>query len=133
VARRPESRGQTAGATILVIDDDAVVRNLLGSVLHGQGYEVLLAENGERGVEIFEQCAKRISLVLLDCEMPGMNGDQVFDRLAAMRPDVKVIVSSGKSVADLIALFTGRKVAEFLSKPFTPRTLSETVRAALTA
>lgn len=118
---------------ILVIDDDPTVRRMLEVTLRGCGYGVQLAEDGPHGIELFSREREHISLVLLDCEMPGMNGDQVFDRLRAIDPEVKVVVSSGRALREITQMFTGRAVAKFLPKPFTPRKLDETIRSVLAA
>lgn len=129
---KPVKKTGRTGA-ILVIDDDARIRNMLEIMLRGAGYDVLSAEDGPQGIEVFREHANELSLVLLDCELPGMNGDAVFDYLAAIRADVKVVVSSGRSLPDLMRLFTGRGVAEFLPKPFTSEKLNDTIRSALAA
>jgi DNA-binding NtrC family response regulator len=126
-------RAETRTDAILVVDDDPGIRVLLDMLLRADGYDVLLAENGVQAVDVFRQHERGIALVMLDWQIPGMNGGEVLDRLAAMRPDVRVIVCSGDSRSELIYLFrfTGRKVADFLAKRFTSKALAGTVRSVL--
>ena len=118
------------GPAILVIDDDDGIRSLLQGILQADGYDVLLAEDGPRAIEVFRNHG-RVALLVLDWKMPGMNGDEVFDAVSAIRPDVKVIVSSGHSFQEIVRVFAGRKVARFLPKPFTSQTLTDTIRSVL--
>ncbi|WP_246399447.1 PAS domain S-box protein [Geomonas silvestris] len=87
--------------TILVVEDDAMVRNMVDSVLRSYGYSVVLAENGEEALSIFETRWQEISLALLDVVMPGMNGRQVCEALRALAPQLKVLFLTGYT-ADVI-------------------------------
>ncbi|GFO69888.1 hypothetical protein GMLC_34670 [Geomonas limicola] len=87
--------------TILVVEDDPMVRNMVDSVLQSYGYTVVLAENGEAAIKIFENSWQDISLALLDVVMPGMNGRQVCEALRALKPQLKVLFLTGYT-ADVI-------------------------------
>lgn len=80
---------------ILVIDDEAFLRKVISDLLSSLGYEVLLAEGGKKGIEIYSFEKDTINLVLLDMVMPEMNGKETFLKLKEINPDVKVIFSSG--------------------------------------
>ena len=79
--------------TILVIDDDQSIRSLVEQVLCEYGYNLLLAENGSKGLEIFRQT--QIDMVLLDLSMPGMQGGEVLAELKALSTQIKVILFTG--------------------------------------
>ena len=84
-----------AGRTVLVVDDESEVRDVVRDMLTGRGLRVLTAIDGFDAIDVFRQHADEIDLVLLDMAMPGKNGDEVMRDLIAIRPDVRVIVSSG--------------------------------------
>lgn len=84
-------------ATVLVVDDEPMIRDIVKEILERQGYSVLTAADGAEAVTIYQQNAGRIGLVLLDMVMPQMNGREVFQRLRRINPGVRVIVSSGYS------------------------------------
>src|SRR6267378_2142952 len=117
--------------TILVIDDEEVVRRTARATLERLGYTVVLAENGAKGILRFRECSAKVSLVLLDLTMPGMPGEEVLERLKAIRPDVPVILSSGFSEMEVTRRLSGKGPASFLQKPYTARQLAEQVRSVL--
>jgi PAS domain S-box-containing protein len=130
--RRPgalqEARNLTGAGTILVIDDEPIVRKLARQVLEHYGYRVLLAEEGERGVEEFRGAADEILCVVLDLMMPVLSGEETLPRLKALRPDVPIILSSGFSETEAIRRFAGKGLAGFIQKPYKPAELAEKVK-----
>jgi two-component system, NtrC family, sensor kinase len=119
--------------TILVAEDDPMVRHLVDSVLQSYGYQVLLAENGEEAIELFEAHGERIGLALLDVVMPRMNGRQVCEALRERSPRLKVLFLTGYT-ADLLKdrgiLLEG---VELLHKPAQPDVLAKKIREMLDA
>jgi len=89
-----QSAKKTEGASILVIDDEPVIRDLLVDVLSRKGYQVDTAEDGASGLEMAE--ARHYSIVFTDIRMPGMNGVDVYKRLKVISPLSRVIVMTGK-------------------------------------
>ena len=81
--------------TLLLIDDEEAVRDMVGEVLEQEGVSVLRAEDGARGVALFRDQRERVDLVLLDLSMPGLSGEETFRRLREIDPGVPVILSSG--------------------------------------
>jgi PAS domain S-box-containing protein len=117
--------------TILVVEDEAAVRELVNSTLQLYGYRVLEAEDPVRGLELATAYRDHIHLLLTDVVMPVMNGRELFQRLAADRRDLKVLYMSGytdNAIAHHGVLDEG---TVFLQKPFTVRRLLEKVRAVL--
>ena len=117
--------------TILVIDDEDVVRQSTRGVLEKNGFQVLIAEDGQAGVDVFRQQSGRISLVILDLTMPVMGGEEAFDRLRAIQPDIPVLLISGYDQTEAVARTAGKPFAGFLRKPFEMYQLTEAVAAAL--
>jgi two-component system, cell cycle sensor histidine kinase and response regulator CckA len=117
--------------TILVVDDEDVVRRTSKAALERFGYSVVLAENGREGVELLRDLSENIKLVLLDLTMPVMSGEEALYEIRLIRPDIKVVLSSGFNEAEAIQRFAGKKLAGFLQKPYTARLLAETVQQVL--
>jgi CheY-like chemotaxis protein len=118
-------------ATILVIDDEPLVRGTAKSMLEHYGYTVVLAESGKEGVDLFNVLADRVSLVLLDMTMPVMSGEETLRHLKTSQPDVKVILSSGYNEVEAIQRFTGKGLVGFIQKPYSAATLAEKVKTVL--
>jgi DNA-binding NtrC family response regulator len=133
VARPATGRGASlpGSGTVLVIDDESVVRTFAKTVLERKGYRTMLAENGESGVEIFRVNHRYLDLVLLDFTMPVMNGEEALDRMRVVSTKVPVILSSGFSQATAAERFQGKELAGFLEKPYNASQLVEAVAAAI--
>lgn len=122
-----------AAGAILVIDDDIAIREALMDILvFLTELPVYTAANGHEGVQIFQQQPQRISLVLLDMNMPVMNGEQTYEKLQQIAPQVKVIVSSSLSQAEARLRFGERELPTFLQKPYDIDTLFHVVQTELT-
>jgi two-component system cell cycle sensor histidine kinase/response regulator CckA len=126
-----ESVPARGAETILVAEDQDVVRALTCRILTNQGYQVLAAENGVQALELAAAHAGEIHLLLSDVVMPGLNGRLLYEQLAAVRPGLRVIYMSGYS-GDVIGkhgvLDEG---VVFIEKPFTMQTLTGKVREVL--
>jgi CheY-like chemotaxis protein len=121
------------GATLLLVDDEPNLLNMLATALSCYGYKVLTAQNGPEAVEIFRRHINEISLVLCDLTMPRMDG---WDTLSAMRklsPDIPVILSSGYSEAQAMEGEHSEMPQAFLRKPYELKTLCGTVSRLLTS
>lgn len=122
----------TGSGTVLVVDDEEMVRRIAQATLEIRGYKVLLANNG---LDAINQARRHpeISLVLLDLTMPVMGGEEAIDRILEARPGVKVVVSTGFDQREAFARFNRKQVAAFLQKPYTSRQLGEKIDAILAA
>ena len=110
---------------VLVADDEATVRDIAKEMLEMLGMKVLTASDGHQAVEVFRENGDKISCVLLDLTMPGLDGAQVFYEMRRIRPDVKVILSSGYNEQDVTPRFMGKGLAGFIQKPYTIAKLTE--------
>lgn len=113
--------------TILVIDDEAMVRRVARVTLEKAGYAVLTAEDGAVGLDLLEQHQAIISLVLLDMGMPTMNGKEVLDRVRASGISVPIVVCSGYSEPEVLRQFAGSEFTAFIQKPFRAKELPDRV------
>jgi PAS domain S-box-containing protein len=120
----------SAGGTILVVDDEDMVRRIAQAALETRGYSVLTASDGVEAIEKVEHNPE-IGLVLLDLTMPVMSGEEAIDRITAVRPGMRVIVSTGYDHREAVARFRQKQVAAFLQKPYTSRQLADKVQLAL--
>jgi CheY-like chemotaxis protein len=131
-AKRPvEAHTVETQQLILVIDDEDIIRRTAKSMLERYGYTVVLAENGKEGVELFQVLSEKIAAILLDMTMPVMNGEEAFSRLKAIKPDVKVILSSGYNEVETVRRFTGKGLAGFIQKPYSSSALGEKISSVL--
>jgi DNA-binding response OmpR family regulator len=100
-------------------------------MLERAGFTVLAAEDGRQAVEIFKQVMAEVDLVILDLTMPHLDGEACFRELRLMKPEVKVILSSGYNEQDVVNLFAGKGLAGFIQKPYTSGELIAKVRDVL--
>jgi PAS domain S-box-containing protein len=120
-----------AARTILVVDDEDVVRRTARTILERFGYRVLLAENGRDAISMFEKSVNQISLVVLDMAMPVMSGEEALPHLKKIRPDIPVVVASGYDETEASRRFAGQEIVGFIQKPYTSRQLAEKIRTVL--
>jgi len=119
----------TIRETILLIEDDVHVRNLLKEILENYGYLVIEAVDGADGVEKFMTHRDQIRLLLSDVMMPGKNGKEAYNDIRKIRGDLRVIFISGYSVAATNEILG--EGMDFLAKPVSPRALLTKIREAL--
>jgi len=116
--------------TVLLVEDEESVRQLVRETLAAKGYRVMEAENGESGMAVAAQHDGKIDLVITDVVMPGMGGRELVKQLAQSRPQTRVLYLSGYT-EDAISEGTIESGAAFLQKPFTLQSLSRKVREVL--
>jgi two-component system, OmpR family, phosphate regulon response regulator PhoB len=114
---------------ILIVDDDESVRSLLRATLPEDDYEVLEASDGNQALELTER--EPPDLVLLDWQMPGRPGSHVLDELKSRYPDLPVVVLTAQHQPPQRALAEALGVDVFLTKPFSPMELLDTVERLL--
>jgi two-component system cell cycle sensor histidine kinase/response regulator CckA len=117
--------------TVLVTEDDEMVRALTSRVLSAQGYRVLEATDGAAAISIAEQHPNAIDLLITDIVMPGMSGRELADRLGKLRPGLKVLFMSGYTDKAIVHQQVLDENTPFIQKPFAPQALANKVREVL--
>ena len=118
--------------TVLLVEDEPSVRDLAHRLLNQQGYKVLEAANGEEALRVVqEHIGEKIHLLLTDVVMPQMGGKELANQLKLLRPDVKVLYTSGYTDDAIVHHGVLEPGTHFLQKPFSPKTLSHKVREVL--
>jgi PAS domain S-box-containing protein len=125
----PEAVGGTE--TILLVEDEESVRQLVRDTLSAKGYQVLDAENGEAGMAAAARHQGKVDLVITDVVMPGMGGREMVKQLIETRPGTKVLYLSGYTEDAILSDGSIEKGTAFLQKPFTLQSLSRKVREVL--
>ncbi len=130
VERRPPQNVVSAreAKTILVIEDDEVLANVLSRVLQKSGYVVLTASDGKEALEVAKRCEDKISLVLADVVLPGENAVDITEKIKELHPNAKVIMMSGYAVPIVIHHGMLKGNEPFLQKPFSKDELLCNVR-----
>jgi CheY-like chemotaxis protein len=119
--------------TILIVEDEEMVRTLANTILKGFGYNVLEAANGAAGFQLCQEYQEQIHLLLTDVVMPQMSGRELATQVASLRPDMKVLYMSGYTDDVIVHHGVLEEGTPFLEKPFAPDALARKVRGALDA
>lgn len=128
----PETRDLSGTGMILVVDDEEMVRKIVQVSLERFGYTVVLAEDGQRAIEIVNQLGAQLSVVLLDMTMPVMSGNEALRHIKTIAPWLPVIASSGHPEVEALSRFGSEQLAGFVQKPYTFRQLGEILKDVLT-
>jgi two-component system cell cycle sensor histidine kinase/response regulator CckA len=133
--------GNEKRATILIVDDQEMVRTLVADLLSDLNYEVITAKDGQDAVDLYGRMMQQakeqdrqehpVDLVILDMVLPKIDGWETFDRLRQINPDVRVILSSGYDVDDRVKDVLSRGAADYIQKPYHIEALLNMVRRVL--
>jgi PAS domain S-box-containing protein len=130
VSSRPEAPVATGQETILVADDEPVVRRLTATVLRKQGYKALEAEDGQQAVDLYSREHARIDLAVLDLTMPVLSGQDAFRQMLQINPQARVMFASGYA-AEQVGELEAERILGFVKKPFRPQELVKQIQDAL--
>lgn len=127
----PETQQQGKNELVLLVDDEESAQELGREILQENGYRVLIAGDGELGLELYKQYKSDIALVILDLMMPKLDGGQTFIELKKINPDVKAFFCSGHASSEVIGQLLAEENLRALSKPFEIDDFVRTVREVL--
>jgi len=113
--------------SILVVDDELLIRDLLYDFFHGQGWEIAVAENGEKALEVLR--SRKIDLVLTDIKMPQMDGLALTSEMRESYPDIPVVLMTGFPSVDSAVMALRYKATDYITKPFNINQLYKVVEA----
>jgi CheY-like chemotaxis protein len=116
---------------IMVVEDEQMVANLARDILLRFGYRVLVVNSGREAIDLYRKRTQDIAAVVLDMVMPEMDGGEVFRRLRAVNPDVKVVVSTGCEQASEVDELLQQGAMGFVQKPFRITELADAVNEAV--
>lgn len=128
LAREPLSESHE---TVLLVEDEELVRNTIARILRRQGYQVLTAEHGGEGIRVAAEHAGPIEVIITDVMMPEISGLEFVDRITISRPDARILFMSGYSDRDVIHYEVGSRPHAFIQKPFAVEDLTKKVRELL--
>jgi PAS domain S-box-containing protein len=132
-ATAPSRAGDLGTETVLVVEDESIVRDLAARVLRQRGYTVLTAADGDDAIAQVQRYAGPIALVVSDVVMPGLTGPQTVERLQALRPGLRALLMSGYTADETRHIADPEAPTPFLAKPFSPWSLTAKVREILDA
>ncbi|MGD8990229.1 MAG: PAS domain S-box protein [Desulfobacterales bacterium] len=124
-----EARG--GSETILLVDDEEMVADIGKDLLERLGYTVLIAGGGAEAIKLFQRHRDQIELVILDMIMPDMGGGETFSRMRAIKPDAKILLSSGYSLDSRASAIMKQGCNGFIQKPFNLKKISHKIREIL--
>jgi len=133
VKKKKEISGEVIKGTetLLLIDDEEIIIEVCGEMLENLGYTVLSEKGGKEATATYQKDQDKIDGVILDMVMPVMGGSETYDRLKAINPDIKVLLSSGYSIDGLAKTILAKGCDGFIQKPFNVKELSQKLRKIL--
>jgi len=135
MAQRAERKGKDkiirGKETVLFVDDEDMIIEVVGEMLEQLGYKVLTAESGTEAIETYKKNKEQIDIVILDMVMPDMSGGEAYDKLKQINPDIKVLLASGYSLDGAATEILDRGCSGFIQKPVKTSALSQKLREIL--
>ncbi len=118
--------------TILVVEDEEILREMARDILTGSGYRILEAGSGKEALEVWRKSGPEVDLLFTDMVMPeGISGLDLAEHLTSDRPDLKIVFTSGYTAGEISAKLLSRAQTRFLQKPYTNATLTKIIRESL--
>jgi DNA-binding response OmpR family regulator len=129
--QQPEKEIRGGTETLLFVEDEEPLRELVRNILAEKGYTVLSARDGKEAMDIFAKKRNEIALVVSDMGLPMLTGYDLFLEMKNVNPNVKMVIASGYMEPELKAEVFGAGVKDFIQKPYTPQVLLNSVRTIL--
>ncbi|MBT3379136.1 MAG: response regulator [Lentisphaerae bacterium] len=131
--KSPGMGALTQTGTVLVVDDEELVRTVTRRLLERIGFSVLCAADGIEAIEVFRKHRDEIALIMLDLTMPRMNGNEAYAKIREMDPAIPVVLASGYDAVQAAERFDADGLSGFVQKPYRAKELEAVLRAALEA
>jgi len=133
--RNEKNSGEIGGGseTILIVEDEEMLRELLKMVLVGRGYKIMVAEDGVDAVRIYKERFSDIDLILCDFGLPKLDGFEVLKKVKAINPSAKIIIASGYIDPEQKERILSGGAIEIIQKPYIPNEMMDKIREALDA
>ena len=128
VKLHPETTQWKGNGVILLVDDEATIRDIGKEMLEMLGFKIITAVDGYDAITIYQEQKEQIDFVLLDLTMPHMDGKETFYELRRLNPRVRVILSSGYAEQDITSQFAGQGLCGFIQKPYTLQILEDSMQ-----
>jgi CheY-like chemotaxis protein len=128
---QPQAQVTGGTETLLVVEDEEMMIELLKNILTGKGYQVMTAKDGAETIEVYTQHKDQIDLVLMDMGLPKLSGAEVLKKLQAVNPKVKVILASGYISPHIKSEVLKAGVKHFVQKPYIPQEILRHIRKVL--
>ncbi|MBE2220826.1 MAG: response regulator [Anaerolineae bacterium] len=119
--------------TVLIVENEPFVLDAMEEILSTVGFKSICVRDGNRGIDTYKERSGEIDIVILDMNLPGMTGSEVYRVMQQVNPNVKVIVSSGYDELDVVERLGESKPASILKKPFNAQMLLDQVQSVLSS
>ncbi len=117
-------------ASVLLVDDEEVIREAGKAMLQSLGLQVFMAADGQEAVDVFHRGIAQVDLVLMDLTMPRLDGREAFLAIRELKPDLPIVLSSGYNEQESVQEFLGQGLAGFIQKPYTLQALAAVLQEA---
>ena len=121
----------TESPSLLVVDDELLIRDLLYDFFHGQGWDITVAESAEKALELLH--ARNFDLLLTDIKMPQMDGIELTEEVRAQYPALPVVIMTGYPSVDSAVAALRQQVADYIIKPFNINQLHKVLKTKIEA
>lgn len=121
----------TASGTVLLVDDEEIIRQLGSKILEKAGFEVIVSSSGSEGVNLYRQHHDKINVAILDISMPGLDGIETMLKIKEEFPEACILISTGHSIDGNLADYIRDGMCDILQKPYRAQQLTSKVNDAI--
>ena len=122
-----KNTNETTSGTVLLVDDEEIIRQLGSKILEKAGFEVLLSSSGSGGVELYREHHDKINVAILDISMPGLSGIETMLKIKEEFPEARILISTGHSIDGTLADYIKDGMCDILQKPYRAQQLTSKV------
>jgi len=126
-----KNTNETTTGTVLIIDDEEIIRQLGSKILERAGYKVIISSSGDEGLELYHQHHEEIDVAILDISMPGLNGIETMLKIKEEFPEARILISTGHSIDSNLAGYIEQGMCDILQKPYRAQQLTAKINDAI--